>query len=281
MTKRDGARGRGDEHEPTRISVKDNRRIDPKTGEVRASASGPENPGPGPDRGATGAPGSPSGPAGDGARGVIPGEPEASGTADGALDAARAEVAERTADLQRMAAEYANYRKRADRDKQAAAVAGKATVVAELLAILDDLDRAEEHGDLTGGFKTVADKLTGTLSRLGLAVYGAEGDEFDPNLHEAVQFGTSADVTQPTVTTVLRRGYLFDERVLRAAVVVVTGPEHEGTDGAGDSAGGDSAGAGGAPAGGARGGDGDVGGTAGGAAGGTSGMADGSPIDAE
>lgn len=195
------------EHEPTRITVKDNRRIDPATGQARDLAQ----------------PGSAAANPGDPAA-----VPDGSPADAGELQAARAEAAERTADLQRITAEYANYRKRADRDKQAAAVAGKAVVVAELLSVLDDLDRAEEHGDLTGGFKTVADKLTGTLERAGLSGYGAEGDEFDPNVHEAVQFATSAEVEHPTVTTVLRRGYLFDERVLRPAVVVVTGPEHGG-----------------------------------------------------
>jgi molecular chaperone GrpE len=220
-----------------RISVKDNRRIDPKTGQVRQPV----------DDGASGGPAPATGPAAAGEGGVIsdgPTETAAdSGELAAALSAAQGQVAERTADLQRITAEYANYRKRADRDKQAAAVAGKAAVMNELLAVLDDLDRAEEHGDLTGGFKTVADKLTGILQRAGLAHYGAPGDEFDPVIHEAVQFTTSSDVDHPTVTTVLRLGYLFEERVLRPAVVVVTGPEHESdsSGGAGEPDGGDSA----------------------------------------
>jgi molecular chaperone GrpE len=214
-----GGRGNGDAHEPTRITVKDKRRIDPATGEVRDTPAGA--PQPGSDAVNPGDPANATGPVTAAVR---------EGSAE--LEAARAEAAERTADLQRITAEYANYRKRADRDKQAAAAGGRAAVVAELLAVLDDLDRAEEHGDLTGGFKTVADKLTGILQRVGLTHYGAPGDEFDPNIHEAVQFATSAEVDHPTVTTVLRLGYLFEERVLRPAVVVVTGPEHE-TDGAG------------------------------------------------
>lgn len=211
--------------------MKDNRRIDPKTGQVRQSAEG----------GAAGAvPADGTAAAGEG--GVIPEGSTGNAPTSDELAAARQEAAERTADLQRITAEYANYRKRADRDKQAAATAGKAAVMNELLAVLDDLDRAEEHGDLTGGFKTVADKLTGILERLGLKHYGAPGDEFDPMIHDAVQFATSAEVDHPTVTTVLRLGYLFEERVLRPAVVVVTGPEHE-SGGAGDS-GADDAGAG-------------------------------------
>lgn len=222
MTKRDDVRGRGEEHEPTRITVNDKRRIDPATGQVRKGSGG------GPARSGAA---SPNPPVAGGEEGVMPGAVDESSdeVAGGAaeLAAARAETAERTADLQRITAEYANYRKRSDRDRQAAAVAGKASVVAELLAVLDDLDRAAEHGDLTGGFKTVADKLSETLARLGLSPFGAEGDEFDPNIHEAVQFTTAAGVAHPTVATVLRRGYLFDERVLRPAVVVVMGPEHE------------------------------------------------------
>lgn len=245
-----GGRGDGAEHEPTRITVKDKRRIDPATGEVRdgGAASGVDSAGgaggPAGVAGAAGAAGG-LGAAGlpqPGSAAANPGDPANAAqpltvdTASAELEAARAEAAERTADLQRITAEYANYRKRADRDKQAAAAAGKAAVVGGLLAVLDDLDRAEEHGDLTGSFKTIADKLTGILERAGLSQYGAPGDEFDPNIHEAVQFATSADVDHPTVTTVLRLGYLFEERVLRPAVVVVTGPEHEagGDDGGGE-----------------------------------------------
>jgi molecular chaperone GrpE len=191
------------------FEVRDKRRIDPATGELR------DLPQPG---SAAANPGDPAN-AGQPVTATI--------TADSAeLAAARQEAAERTADLQRITAEYANYRKRVERDKQAATVAGKAAVVADLLAVLDDLDRAEAHGDLTGGFKTVADKLIGMLQRQGLAHYGAVGDEFDPNVHEAVQFGTAPDVQHPTVTGVLRLGYTFGDRVLRPAVVAVTGPEH-------------------------------------------------------
>jgi molecular chaperone GrpE len=194
------------------FEVRDKRRIDPATGELRDLPQ----------------PGSAAANPGDPANA---GQPVTARLADITVDshdlaAARQEVAERTADLQRITAEYANYRKRVERDKQLATVAGKVAVVSDLLAVLDDLDRAEAHGDLTGGFKTVADKLTGILQRQGLVHYGAVGDEFDPNVHEAVQFATSADVQHPTVTGVLRLGYTFGERVLRPAVVAVTGPEH-------------------------------------------------------
>jgi molecular chaperone GrpE len=143
------------------------------------------------------------------------------------LDLARQEAAERTADLQRVTAEYANYRKRVDRDREQVIAAAKGAVVTELLTVLDDLDRARAHGDLVGSFGTVADKLTGSLRKLGLEPLGAEGDPFDPAVHEAVQFGTSTEVSEPTVTAVFRSGYTLGGRLLRPAVVVVTGPEHE------------------------------------------------------
>jgi molecular chaperone GrpE len=143
------------------------------------------------------------------------------------LDLAKQEAAERTADLQRVTAEYANYRKRVDRDREAVITTAKASVITELLTVLDDLDRARTHGDLVGSFGAVADKLTGALAKQGLTPVGAVGDPFDPALHEAVQFGTSTEVSEPTVTAVFRSGYRLGEKLVRPAVVVVTGPEHE------------------------------------------------------
>jgi molecular chaperone GrpE len=135
------------------------------------------------------------------------------------------QLAERTADLQRIQAEYANYRKRVERDREAVINGAKASLVGDLLPLLDDLERAEAHGDLNGAFKAVGDKLVGGLERAGLESFGAEGEPFDPSVHEAVQHTTSPDVAGPTVTTVLRRGYRFGDRVLRAALVGVT--DHE------------------------------------------------------
>ena len=97
----------------------------------------------------------------------------------------------------------------------------------DLLTVLDDLERADSHGDLTGAFKAVADKLVGSLNNAGLVAFGAEGDEFDPSVHEAVQHTTSSEVSGPTVTTVMRRGYRFGDRVLRPAMVAVTDHEPE------------------------------------------------------
>jgi molecular chaperone GrpE len=142
--------------------------------------------------------------------------------ADPELERLRAELAERTADLQRVSAEFANYRRRTDRERESTVAAAKAAVAGELLTVLDDLERAQNHGDLTGPFKVVADRLTETLQRVGLAPFGAEGDAFDPSVHEAVAHETSPDVSGPTITTVMRRGYRFGDRVLRAAMVGVT-----------------------------------------------------------
>lgn len=137
----------------------------------------------------------------------------------------KTELDERTKDLQRLQAEFANYRKRVDRDRESVVVNAKASVVNELLAVLDDLERAAVHGDLTGAFKAVADKLTATLQRVGLEPFGHENEPFDPSVHEAVQHDTSPDVQGPTVTAVLRRGYRIGEKTLRPALVAVT--DHE------------------------------------------------------
>ncbi len=141
------------------------------------------------------------------------------------LELLRTELLERTGDLQRVSAEYANYRRRVDRDRQAVIMLAKAQVVGELLTVLDDVERAAEHGDLSGAFKAVADKLVAALSAQGLQPFGAPGDAFDPGVHEAVQHATSPEVAGPTVTLVLRRGYRLGERVLRPAMVAVTDVE--------------------------------------------------------
>ncbi len=137
----------------------------------------------------------------------------------------RSQLEERTGDLQRITAEYTNYRRRVERDRQVTTALAKSQVAGELLTVLDDIERAEAHGDLSGAFKAVADKLVAGLATHGLEPFGATGDEFDPDVHEAVQHSTSRDVQGPTVTTVLRRGYRFGERVLRPAMVVVTDAE--------------------------------------------------------
>ena len=130
-----------------------------------------------------------------------------------------------TADLQRLQAEYANYKKRVERDRSLAHELAISSVLIELLPVLDDIERAQSHGELTGGFKAVADQIATTTERIGLTKYGQEGDLFDPQIHEALLHDTSADVTTSTATKILQPGYKFKERILRPARVAVTDPE--------------------------------------------------------
>ncbi|BBZ46141.1 nucleotide exchange factor GrpE [Mycobacterium parmense] len=180
------------EGHPEQVTVTDKRRIDPETGEVRQAPPGAQ---PGGAPGAAAPTGSEAGPA-------------------------DTKVAELTADLQRVQADFANYRKRALRDQQAAADRAKAAVVNQLLGVLDDLDRARKHGDLDSGpLKSVADKLDSALSGLGLTAFGEEGEDFDPVLHEAVQH--EGDGSRPVIGTVMRQGYKLGDQVLRHALVGV------------------------------------------------------------
>jgi molecular chaperone GrpE len=183
--------------EQERVVIRDNRKIDPVTGEARK------------------APPAPAGPEEE----QLP-APEA---AEGPMVEA-ALLDERTRDLQRVQAEYANYRKRADRERLAAGELAIGRALAELLPVLDDLDRAKAHGDLTGAFKAVADKLEGVTTKLGLQPFGEVGDPFDPAVHEAVLHDESDAVTEPTCTTVMRPGYKHHDRLLRPAMVGVTDP---------------------------------------------------------
>ncbi|KAA8890191.1 nucleotide exchange factor GrpE [Nocardia colli] len=212
MTNGKDSEQRNSEQEP--VTFVDNRKIDPEerslrsdqtaqTGDVREPAADSAA-GSGPD-------------AGNGAESII-------GTAQGAellADAISKELAERTTDLQRLTAEYANYRRRVERDRKTAIDTAKAAVVTELLGVLDDLDRARAHGDLDNGpLKSVADKLATALHKQGLEEFGSEGEPFDPTLHEAVQHEGSGH--NPVIGLVMRKGYRFGERVLRHALVGVT-----------------------------------------------------------
>ena len=136
------------------------------------------------------------------------------------------EVAVLTSDLQRVQAEYSNYRKRVDRDRITANEITTAVVLSELLPVLDDISRAEEHGELTGGFKAVADQLVAITTKLGLSQFSEVNVAFDPNIHEALMHSTSPDVTETLVTQVLQPGFKFKERVMRPARVAVTDPEN-------------------------------------------------------
>jgi molecular chaperone GrpE len=232
--------------------IRDRRRIDPETGQVRDAgrpgqhtapgaagqdAGGPDSSsqhgGAAPRAGKHAAP--PPGPAG-------PGTVDSAGHGNGgngnggasaAADAAALALAERTADLQRLQAEYANYRKRVERDRVAVREQALANVLGELLPVLDDIGRAREHGELTGGFKSVAESLEAAVAKLGLISYGEDGDPFDPNLHEALMHSYSPDVTEPTCVRVLQPGYKIGDRTLRPARVAVAEPggdDGNGTD---------------------------------------------------
>jgi molecular chaperone GrpE len=133
-------------------------------------------------------------------------------------------VATLTSDLQRLQAEYANYRKRVERDRAVAHESAVGAVLTELLALLDDVDRAEQHGELSGGFKAVADQLNSITARIGLEKYGTAGEAFDPQIHEALMHEESAEVSVPTASKILQSGYKYKERILRPARVSVTDP---------------------------------------------------------
>ena len=136
-------------------------------------------------------------------------------------------VATLTNDLQRLQAEYANYRKRIERDRLVAHEMAIGAVLTELLALLDAVDLAEQHGEVTGGFKAVSDQLNAITSRIGLEKYGSEGEAFDPQIHEALMHETSADGTVATASKILQPGYKYKERILRPARVSVTDPAAE------------------------------------------------------
>jgi molecular chaperone GrpE len=135
------------------------------------------------------------------------------------------QLAERTEDLQRVTAEYANYRRRVERDRTVVVDQAAERFAGQLFPVVDDIERARDHGDLTGAFKVVADRVLGLLDGLGVVRFGVPGDPFDPALHEAVLSDTSPDVSVPTATTVLRPGFRRGDRVLRTAMVGVTDPE--------------------------------------------------------
>jgi molecular chaperone GrpE len=152
-------------------------------------------------------------------------EPGGPGAFGAELEALRSDIDELTRDLQRITAEYANYRKRVDRDRGLVAEQATGVVLAALLPVLDDIDRAREHGDLVGPFGTVAEQLTNALTKFGLTPFGEKGDPFDPTRHEAVAHQTSTEVTEPTCVDIMRRGYLLGDRLLRPALVGVADPE--------------------------------------------------------
>ncbi len=188
--------------------IRDKRRIDPQTGQVRDPGPRPEAPGPGP---ATGGAGS------------APGDGDADRLAR-ELDEVRSKEAALVDDLKRLQAEYVNYRRRVDRDRDVARGLAIAGVLEAMLPVLDDIGRARDHGDLDGAFKTVAESLESVVARFGLERYGEAGDAFDPAIHEALMHEHSDDVTEATCTQILFPGYRVGDRILRAARVAVAEP---------------------------------------------------------
>lgn len=149
-------------------------------------------------------------------------EPDADG--DGEVSAVEEQLAERTEDLQRVTAEYANYRRRTERERQGIIDTARASVVTQLLPLLDDLDLAEQHGDLNEGpLKSLSDKLINILGGLKVESFGEIGEAFDPEIHEAVQDLSQGDVK--VLGTVLRKGYRLGDRVIRTAMVLIGDPE--------------------------------------------------------
>ena len=204
------------EEEP-RVVIRDKRRIDPTSGTVRVPA-GEQPAGARPGADPAGEQMSEHEATADGGQPTVVDDDGAGG------DVVR-QLAERTEDLQRVTAEYANYRRRVDRDRQLVVDQAAERFATQLFPIVDDIERARDHGDLTGAFKVVADRVLGLLDGLGVEAFGKAGDPFDPALHEAVMHDTSGDVQVPTATTVLRQGFRRGDRVLRTAMVAVTDPE--------------------------------------------------------
>ena len=145
-------------------------------------------------------------------------------------------IKELTADLQRLQAEYVNYKRRVDRDRDLVLQNAKFTILSALLPVLDDLDRAREHGELSGGFKAVADSLERIVSGEGLVKYGAQGDPFDPRLHEALMHSLSPEVTTTTCDKIVQAGYQIGGRVVRPAMVTVVDPDPDAAADAGRDA---------------------------------------------
>ena len=177
--------------------IRDRRRLDPETGAVRE----------------------PTAPAGDQA-----GEGSIQETDESDDRGLEADLAERTADLQRVQADYTNYRRRVERDREAVRELALVNILTNLLPVLDDIGRARDHGELEGGFKSVADALEAAVGKLGLERFGEPGEPFDPAVHEALTHTHSDEVTEPTAVQVFQPGYRIGARVVRPARVGVAEP---------------------------------------------------------
>ena len=194
------------ETENTGPTIRDRRRIDPETYQVRE----PQAAAPGP--------GSPAGPSDL--------EETAAGTAAAEEVAElKTQLGERTADLQRLQAEYVNYKRRVDRDRDVARKGGIEAVLRDLMSVLDHIGSAREHGEVTGGFKAVAEEIERVTARHGLESYGTAGEPFDPHVHEALMHAHADGIDGPTCVQILQPGYRIGERILRPARVAVAEPE--------------------------------------------------------
>lgn len=206
--------GRGDgpgseqEQEQDGPIIRDKRRIDPVTGEVREPAASP----------APAAPSEGQGAAGDDSA-------TTSETSDDEAVLLGIQLADRTADLQRLQAEYVNYRRRVDRDRDVVRDTAVANVLTNLLPVLDDIGRARDHDELDGAFRAVGESLEATVEKLGLLRFGTVGESFDPTVHEALTHTISGDVTEATCVEVYQPGYRIGDRVVRPARVAVAAPE--------------------------------------------------------
>jgi len=141
------------------------------------------------------------------------------------LTLAQIALAERTNDLQRLQAEFVNYKRRVERDRDLIRENATYAALAPITEVLDTIDRAREHGELDAGFQTVADQLERVVAGLGLTKFGAPGEAFDPTIHEALShIGEDPEVEVTTCKVVAKAGYRIGNRVVRAAQVLVVDP---------------------------------------------------------
>ena len=196
--------GREDGGEHRGPTVRDRRRIDPETYQVRE-----------PQETAAPADSGPPAPTD---------EKKAS-----AVTELKEQLAERTSDLQRLQAEYVNYKRRVDRDRDLSRKVGIEGVLKDLLPVLDDLRSAREHGELTGAFKAVGDEVERITGKYGLVAFGEKGDPFDPHIHEALLHAHATGIDGPTCVEILQPGYKVGDKVLRPARVAVAEPDLDAT----------------------------------------------------
>ncbi|MGI8459025.1 MAG: nucleotide exchange factor GrpE [Propionibacteriaceae bacterium] len=214
MTERttfDGVRdpqGQTEDQQPSGPTVRDKRRIDPETYEVRE-----------PQATAAPAPGAPDG--------ETPEVASEGPTESAEVTELKASLADRTSDLQRIQAEYVNYKRRVDRDRDVARAGGVESVLRELLTVLDNVKSARQHDELSPGFKAVADELERVTTKHGLTSFGEAGDAFDPHVHDALMHTQAPQGTElegPTCVQILQPGYQIGDRVIRPARVAVADP---------------------------------------------------------